>query len=650
MSSIIGSGLESKILTIENSLKTSLSGEFTDTDFSISCEACSSTATHGRLLPRAGTVNSENRFVNDPHSFARPWEAKVKHMDLHFSPNFHDKILTGRAIYTYQAAQGAQQLRLDIKNVNITKVETANSTPLTYTLSETDPLLGGYIAIGLPKDNEQIIIEFTTSPNAEGLYWNNNTLFTHSQPIYTRSWLPCQDTPIVRSTFTAQFDIPDTHSSLMSCQNNPRTPKERTEDFSHVMKIPLPSYLIAFALGEYSYHATGPRTGIYANSMYLEQAKKEYSHLEKILEKAEAIFGPYGDWVRYDMLIVSSDFPASATENPCLTFFGPVILSGDGSNVYVLCHEIAHSCSGNKTTAAGWEHLWLNEGCTTYFENRIVEDVEGVDAAVLLAHLYYYELIDEFIDSKPEDQCLRLNLSGRNPRDSFASTAYYKGFLFLKMLERNIGRQTLTEFMIKYFNAHKYKSVTTEAFEVYLDEHLLRNDTELKEKLCVQEWLYKPGIPENVFLPSSEKIAEVTFAREGWLSGGSDEKLKMDTKLYTLHEWRFFLLGLKDQPAETLRRLDSLCNLKEHPNLYIREPWLFNALVCEYCDVLEDVVKFVLGTPKPGTVKKYMNQLIKMNTPETLAAAKAIYDRGIAEFSTRARDALKASMPIADGS
>ncbi len=615
------------------------------------CQASSSTGTQGSLRPRAGGIAIQNAFINDPHSYARPWEAKVTHMTLTFSPNFEDKILTGKVIYTYKKDPHGLQLRLDCKNLNITKVESSDGTPLAYTLSETDSLLGCYLAIELPKDAKPITIEYTTSREAEGLYWNENNLYTHSQPIYTRSWLPCQDSPTVRCTYTAEFLIPEKYNtgnticSLMSCQNNPRDINSHIKNHQHVMEIPIPSYLMAFSLGEYVYHQTGPRTGIYAKADLIDQAKKEFAHLESILAKAERIFGSYGDWERYDILIVSGDFPASATENPCITFFGPIILSGDGSNAYIIYHEIAHSWSGNKTTAAGWEHLWLNEGCTTYFENRILEEIEGYDAAALLTHQYYHELSEEFEELPPEDQCLRLKLSKRNPRDSFSSTAYYKGFLFLKMLEHHFGREPFTEFMKMYFNVHKYMSVTTEAFEQYLDQHLFRNDPELKEKLRVIEWIYESGTPRNLYLPPSKRIDEVVAAREDWLSGGRDEELIALASTFKLHEWRFFMLGLKKQTPETLRRLDVLFTMKKHQNLFIRDAWLTNALDCGYFDVLDEAVDFVLGTPKPGIVKKYMTKLISIGTSETILSAKLIYEQGIVKFSTRARDTLIASTP-----
>ena len=62
-------------------------------------------------------------------------------------------------------------------------------------------------------------------------------------------------------------------------------------------------------------------------------------------------------------------------ENPCLTFVTPTLLAGDRSLVDVVAHEIAHSWTGNLVTNATWEHFWLNEGWTTWFQRKIMSRI-----------------------------------------------------------------------------------------------------------------------------------------------------------------------------------------------------------------------------------------------------------------------------------
>ena len=126
----------------------------------------------------------------------------------------------------------------------------------------------------------------------------------------------------------------------------------------------------------------------------VERAASEFADLEKMIEAAEALGGPYR-WGRYDVLVLPPSFPFGGMENPRVTFATPTILAGDRSLVSLIAHELAHSWSGNLVTNATWRDFWLNEGFTTYFENRIMEQLYGVPRARMLEVLGRRELASE---------------------------------------------------------------------------------------------------------------------------------------------------------------------------------------------------------------------------------------------------------------
>ena len=99
-----------------------------------------------------------------------------------------------------------------------------------------------------------------------------------------------------------------------------------------------------------------------------------------MIQTVEKLYGPYR-WGRYDLLILPPSFPFGGMENPCLTFVTPTVIAGDKSLVSLISHELAHSWSGNLVTNATWRDFWLNEGFTTYLENRIQEEVYGREQA-----------------------------------------------------------------------------------------------------------------------------------------------------------------------------------------------------------------------------------------------------------------------------
>ena len=193
------------------------------------------------------------------------------------------------------------------------------------------------------------------------------------------------------------------------------------------MDQPIPSYLIALAVGDIAYHPLSANTGVYAEKELLDACVYEFEELPKMMSAASSLYGSY-QWKQYDLLVLPYSFPFGGMENPRLTFVNPTILAGDRSLVSVIAHELAHSWSGNLVTNSTWDDFWLNEGFTVYFEQRIMEALYGKEVSDILAQIEFQELqaeLKEILKGKyPEDSQLHLNLKNRNPDDGMTSVAY----------------------------------------------------------------------------------------------------------------------------------------------------------------------------------------------------------------------------------
>ncbi|HAB99868.1 MAG TPA: hypothetical protein DCE71_08610 [Parachlamydiales bacterium] len=579
----------------------------------------------------------------DPHSFSNPEQVRVTHMRIIADFDVSQEQMQGAVHLDVVNQTGTEWLYLDSKDLTILEVLDEPGNALEWFLGDKDPLLGQRLAIRIG-DRTSIKVRYITSKDAEGLYWHskdpeNFLLYSHSQPTYTRSWLPCQDTPGVRTTLSFAFLADPRWLAVSSSGNNPEQ-KVKGGIYRMETKITIPSYLIAFCVGNLEYRKTGERTGIYAHPEMIDRAYDEFSHLELVLDRAEQLLGEYS-WGRYDMLILPVDFPAGAVENPMVSFFSSAVVAGDKSLMYYLFHELAHAWAGNKVTARGWEHLWLNEGITTYIELILAEEFNGKDYAEMLEKIYYNKLVDELAGSAGFDGALRMHLEGRNPRDAFSLVPYYKGYFFLKMLEKKIGKEKLLPFLKKYFEAFRFQSVTTEEFESYL---FTRFPEVKDEDFQVYQWLYEPGLPGNCPMVQSEKMTQIEQLSSDWLQRGDLRSLKEMVPSLTPQQWVFFIQNLKTSTASQLAEIDALFDLRNHPNLIIREAWLTAAVHSQYTDCYPAVKAFVLTASKPRIVRAFLSKL--MNSPEGADLALEIYNEGKSFFYPRSLAAAEAALKI----
>ncbi|MDX1583960.1 MAG: M1 family aminopeptidase/hydrolase, partial [Thermoanaerobaculia bacterium] len=417
----------------------------------------------------------------DPHSYSNPDEVVVRHLSLDLDVDFDRKVLDGLAELRIENLGESDRIVLDTRDLDILGVKLDDGTETEWYLGEGDPHLGRPLVVRLEPGTTGISIRYETSPEAAAVQWlspeqtlgkTDPFLFTQSQAILARTWIPIQDTPGVRMTYDATVRVPEGLLALMSAEN----PTEDDPSGLYEFEMPqaIPSYLLALAVGDLEFRALGPKSGVYAEPPMIERAAWELADTPEMIEAAEALYGEYR-WGRYDVLILPPSFPFGGMENPRLTFATPTIIAGDRSLVSLIAHELAHSWSGNLVTNATWDDFWLNEGFTNYFTSRIMEAVYGREYAEMLALLSMQDLQEEIEELGPEspDTYLKLDLEGRDPDEGMTDIAYEKGYFFLRLLEETFGREVFDDFLRRYFDRFAFHSMTTEGFVQYLEEELI---------------------------------------------------------------------------------------------------------------------------------------------------------------------------------
>ena len=579
-------------------------------------------------------------LVSDPHSFSNPAEVAVTHLTLLLDVDFDSRTVRAEASWKIRNLSCARELRLDTRGLTIRRVQLLESGSIreaSFELGEERPLLGQPLVVRIEPGTEEVLIAYETTGEADALQWleprqtagrKQPFLFTQSQAILARTWIPCQDTPAVRFTYTAAVEVPESLTAVMSAGNGgePRELPGGRKRFLFEMPQAIPSYLMALAVGDLGFKALGERSGVYAEPSLVESAAWEFADTEKMMLACEELFGPYR-WGRYDILVLPPSFPFGGMENPRLTFATPTILAGDRSLVALVAHELAHSWSGNLVTNATWDDFWLNEGFTVYLEHRIMERLYGREYDEMLARLGLDELsntVDELLKDHPADTHLKLDLAGRDPDDGMTDVAYEKGYLFLRMLENAFGRERWDVFLRSYFDRFSFQPMTTEGFLSFLDRELLAKDRALAAGLRIREWVYGPGLPGNLPAVRSAALEKAAAAAGYFAAGVKAGALKTDG--WTTHEWLHFLRHLPSPlPAERLADLDEVFSLTASKNSEILCQWFLVALPGGYRPVMEPLESFLERVGRRKFLSPLYRELAK--TPGGLRRARKIYAR-----------------------
>ena len=588
----------------------------------------------------SGNEEDTQMINNDSHSFAQPEVAVITHLNWHAVVDFDLKKITATAKFELEKAKNAQEVIFDTKGLSIESVKDQQGEDLEYTMGEENPILGKPLSILISEKVNSVVISYSTSPDAEALQWLSAQqtageqmpfLFTQSQAILCRSWIPIQDSPGIRFTYNAKVKVPEGMLALMSATNP--TERASTGVYTFEMKQPIPAYLMALAVGDLDYAPLSDRTGVYAEPSLLKPSAWEFAETEEMVKAAEGLYGKYA-WEVYDLIVLPPSFPFGGMENPRLTFATPTILAGDRSLTSLVAHELAHSWSGNLVTNATWDDFWLNEGFTVYFEQRIMEKVYGRDYSEMLALLSYQDLQATVQDLNNQglgkDTELKLDLKGRNPDDGMTDIAYNKGYFFLRLLEEKVGRDTFDIFLKNYFAANAFKSMNTTGFVDYLKINLFESNAISWDQDIIDRWIYGQGIPDDCPIPESDRFVKVDKVTEQWLAetpiGMLIPQEDLLTKQWSSHEWLHFIRQIPQNVSlQQMVELDEYLEFTYSGNSEILTAWMVHVIRNNYEPGYENLENFLVSAGRRKFLIPLYGEMAK--TEAGLKMAREIYSK-----------------------
>lgn len=537
-------------------------------------------------------------FMFDPHTAARPNDAVATHLEWEAEVDFQRQQIVATAHWLISHKKGVKEIIFDTDGLQIDRVWLDDGDSTDWRLGQEQAYIGSALVVKITDNTQMVHISYRTGKEAKGLQWLEPAqthdkvapfLFTQGQAVLTRSWLPCQDSPGIRFSFAAQVQVPEGLFAIMSAVN----PRQHEDNGIYRFKNDkaIPAYLFALAVGNITFKPYDGRSGVYAEPGMLQKAWWEFAELPAMIRAAEQQFGPY-PWDRYDVLVLPPSFPFGGMENPMIMFATPTIIAGDRSLTNLIAHELSHSWSGNLITNASWNDFWINEGFTTYIERRIIELIHGPEYAEMLHALGNQDLevaITEFKE-QPELTKLKLALEGKNPDDALSIIPYQKGFAFLKMIEKEVGRARMDSFVKANYAAHAFTSMTTEDFLVYLRKELL-NDEQF-ERLQINNWIYAPGLPSNYDRQISLRFALVNEAITLWEQGQAP--FSLPTAGWSTYEWIYFFRRIDNKvTSQQLAALDTAFAFSQSGNAELLTAWFVISIKKDYQAPYPEIERFL---------------------------------------------------------
>ena len=581
----------------------------------------------------------------DPHSYFDTEQPLTKELRFVWDVDFSSRRISGRVHLVFaKPAQGP--LDLDSKGLTIHEAASSDGRKVPWEAFPGEPVLGERLRFTLPDGTAELVIRYETSPDAVALQWldpaqtagkAHTFLFSQCQSIHARTLAPLQDSPRVRTPYRAEVTVPEALTAVMSAGPAGSRPGVRpgTKTFLFEMPQPIPSYLLALAVGNLASRDLSPRSRVWAEPETVGAAAYEFAGIEDMILTAEGIFGPY-EWDRYDMLVLPPSFPYGGMENPRLTFLTPTLLAGDRSLVAVVAHELAHSWTGNLVTNATNNDFWLNEGFTVWAERRILEALKGQDYAAMGWALGLNDLQEAFSRFGADSPLTRLrtDLRGVDPDSVFSEIPYEKGARFVRLLEDAVGRPRFDQFVRAYMGRFRFTSITTAEFLDFLEEQL----PGVAGKVGGAAWVDGPGLPSNSPVFRSDQLESIQRLASGW--GQGILPTAEEAKGWTPQEVVLYLQGLpRELPADQCARLDGLLSLNSRTNYEVLVEWLTIAAGSDYepafrriGEVLKSVGRMKYLRPLYGALGRH---------PRTREFARKVYAEAQAGYHALSRQVVE---------
>lgn len=399
----------------------------------------------------------------------------------------------------------------------------------------------------IPAGSGQLTIQYAAPFNEalEGLYrvvdGSLNYAFTQFEAVSARLTFPGFDEPAFKVPFDVSISAPEqmhaiANTLLIKKEQDQSKPGYQRSHYA--TSEPLPTYLLAFAVGEFDVvewpdlpanevrDRAIPLRGI-ATKGKGKDFNYALEHTQEILEYIETYFDIPYPYDKLDLIAVP-DFNAGAMENAgAITYREQLLLLGDDPSVSqiksystVHAHELGHQWFGNYVTPYWWDDIWLNEAFATWITYTTVQKLyPGIGYEESILKRAMGAMRNDSLESAR--QIRQPILSNHDIASAFDGITYSKGAGVLDMMNQFIGPQDFQAGLQNYMQKHAWKNANVDDFIAAIAE---KSQNVPKEKIqsAFNSFLEQTGIPMlSVDLQCEDGVNALSVSQSRYLPAGS---------------------------------------------------------------------------------------------------------------------------------